>query len=143
MEDTPIDLYMIYIVRGYKQIIKNQIKEEPIKPPEMLILIGVYYNEGATQSQISSSYRVTEAYITKTLNKLKKNNLIKKEYSTQNKTKKLIYLTNKGKKLVKEVIDATNKWENYITSDLDSNEKEIFNKCLEKISKKSMNINRE
>ena len=140
MTQIPLNLYMTYIIRGYDKFIKRKIDENEINPGDIPFLIGIYHNEGASQNEISASYRETEAYITKVLNKLQKNDLIKKEYSPEKKTRKLIYLTNKGKNVSEKAIKCINEWEEYITSDLNPEEKEKFEESFEKIAQKSMNI---
>lgn len=140
MTEIPLNLYMTYIMRGYDKFIKEKIDEKEISPSDIPFLIGIYHNEGASQNEISASYRVTEAYITKILNKLQKNGLIKKEHSQEKKTRKLIYLTNKGKNVSERSIKCIKEWEEYITSDLNPKEKEKFAKSFEKIAQKSINI---
>ena len=92
----PLNLYLNYISRAYEDFIKRKLNNPDIDPAELPFLIGIYHNEGASQNEISASFRVTEAYVTKMLNKLEKKDLIKREYDPNNKTRKLIYLTNKG-----------------------------------------------
>ena len=140
MTRIPLNLYMTYIIRGYDKFIKEKIYENEISPSDIPFLIGIYHNEGASQNEISASYRVTEAYITKILNKLQKNELIKKEYSPEKKTRKLIYLTEKGKSVCEQSIKYIQEWEDYITSDLNTEEKEKFEESFEKIAQKSINI---
>ncbi len=140
MTRIPLNLYMTYIIRGYDKFIKEKIDENEISPSDIPFLIGIYHNEGASQNEISASYRVTEAYITKILNKLQKNELIKKEYSPEKKTRKLIYLTEKGKSVCEQSIKYIQEWEDYITSDLNTEEKEKFEESFEKIAQKSINI---
>lgn len=133
----PLNLYLNYMSRAYEDFIKRKLNNPYIDPAELPFLIGIYHNEGASQNEISASFRVTEAYVTKMLNKLEKKDLIKREYDPNNKTRKLIYLTNKGREKSLEAIEVIKEWELYLTDDLTDEEKEQFKNIFLKITKKA------
>ena len=71
---------------------------------DVLILLEIYANEGTNQINISKRYFVTEASISQTTKKLLKKELIEKKIDPENNSRKLLFITERGRDLSDELL---------------------------------------
>ena len=71
---------------------------------DILILLEIYANEGTNQIDISKRYFVTEASISQTTKKLLKKELIEKKIDPENNSRKLLFITERGRDLSEELL---------------------------------------
>ncbi|MDR0913193.1 MAG: MarR family winged helix-turn-helix transcriptional regulator [Methanobrevibacter sp.] len=69
---------------------------------QWIVLSQVYRFEGTNQKNISNTSLKNEASLTRTINFLENNNLVKRENSKKDKREFLIYTTDHGKKIFEE-----------------------------------------
>ena len=79
---------------------------------------------------MASELYVNESTITRNLNKLENKGLVKK---TPQKRKKIISVTDEGKKTAKKIMDIDEKWDSIIRKSLTDEEFQDFRKLLLKI----------
>ena len=79
---------------------------------------------------MASELYVNESTITRNLNKLENKGLITK---TPQKRKKIISVTDEGKKTAKKIMDIDKKWDSIIRKSLTDEEFQDFRKLLLKI----------
>ena len=71
---------------------------------DILILLEIYANEGTNQIDIAKRYFVTEASISQTTKKLLKKELIEKKIDPENNSRKLLFITERGRDLSEELL---------------------------------------
>ena len=112
---TPLTLYMEYINLKYDSFIKDKLKELDITPGDLTYLINIFYHEKLSQRQLADILYVSEANVAKILKRLERSGYIERIKDENNKSRKLINLTEKGKLTTYSLIKITYEWENKIT----------------------------
>lgn len=135
--NTNLNMYIEYILFRYNNFLKENIKNQNITLGDLTYLINISYDEGISQKNLSNLLFVSEANVARFLKKLEKKGYIKRYPSEDNKSVKLVYLTNEGKNLVDDLTKMNNKWEKNITDFLSEEEVSQLKHTLFEISKRS------
>ncbi|WP_297981985.1 MarR family transcriptional regulator [uncultured Methanobrevibacter sp.] len=131
---------IMIIVKSYESFFKNNIDSLNVTIGEIHILLAIYKKEGQlNQIDLVRQFHVTEANISKTTKHLLNKGLIIKEIDEENNTKKLIYLTEKGKEICKQLFDLFEQWANEMLKGIDDDELLALTASLEKISRNAEN----
>lgn len=130
------------IVKQQHYIFLNKILEdEVITAGSAAILIYLLYNDTACQDDIANWYNVDKGSIARGIMKLKELDLISKHLDENNRRKCVLSLTIEGKRIAKKIIDANEKWENELSSELNISN-DILHDVLTQIAKKTKEINK-
>ena len=119
-----------YFIKGKLQ---KQLKNYDISLDQWIILSKIYQNEGSNQKNLAEISRKDRAVITRILNILENNGLIKRETSSYDKREFLIYLTDKGNELYRETAAIISHNAHKINSVFSESELEQFKSLLDKL----------
>lgn len=122
---TPLTLYMEYINLKYDAFLKEKLKDLDITTGDLTYLINIFYHEKLSQRQLADILYVSEANVAKILKRLEKKGYIERVKDENNKSRKLINLTEKGNLTTYSLIKITYEWENKITDNF--TDKEVSN----------------
>ncbi|MER2013117.1 MAG: MarR family transcriptional regulator [Methanobrevibacter sp.] len=128
--DIPISPLVSLIHRKQTVYLNDKLKEVNLSSGLYPLLIKAYKNNGISQEELASELYVNESTITRNLNKLENKGLVKK---TPQKRKKIISVTDEGKKTAKKIMDIDKKWDSIIRKSLTDEEFQDFRKLLLKI----------
>ena len=128
--DIPISPLVSLLHRKQTAYINDKLKEVNLSSGLYPLLIKAYKNNGISQEELASELYVNESTITRNLNKLENKGLITK---TPQKRKKIISVTDEGKKTAKKIMDIDKKWDSIIRKSLTDEEFQDFRKLLLKI----------
>lgn len=128
--DIPISPLVSIIHRKQTVYLNDKLKEVNLSSGLYPLLIKAYKNKGISQEELASELYVNESTITRNLNKLENKGLVKK---TPQKRKKIISVTDEGKKTAKKIMDIDKKWDSIIRKSLTDEEFQDFRKLLLKI----------
>ncbi|WP_406532347.1 MarR family winged helix-turn-helix transcriptional regulator [Methanobrevibacter sp.] len=128
--DIPISPLVSLIHRKQTVYLNDKLKEVNLSSGLYPLLIKAYKNNGISQEELASELYVNESTITRNLNKLENKGLITK---TPQKRKKIISVTDEGKKTAKKIMDIDEKWDSIIRKSLTDEEFQDFRKLLLKI----------
>lgn len=128
--DIPISPIVSLIHRKQTVYLNDKLKEVNLSSGLYPLLIKAYKNNGISQEELASELYVNESTITRNLNKLENKGLITK---TPQKRKKIISVTDEGKKTAKKIMDIDKKWDSIIRKSLTDEEFQDFRKLLLKI----------
>ena len=128
--DIPISPLVSLLHRKQTAYINDKLKEVNLSSGLYPLLIKAYKNNGISQEELASELYVNESTITRNLNKLENKGLVKK---TPQKRKKIISVTDEGKKTAKKIMDIDEKWDSIIRKSLTDEEFQDFRKLLLKI----------
>lgn len=128
--DIPISPLVSLIHRKQTAYLNDKLKEVNLSSGLYPLLIKAYKNNGISQEELASELYVNESTITRNLNKLENKGLVKK---TPQKRKKIISVTDEGKKTAKKIMDIDKKWDSIIRKSLTDEEFQDFRKLLLKI----------
>ena len=137
---TPIILYTEYINLQTDYFLKENYKELDITPGDSTYLVNIFYHEKISQRELSDLLYVSEANVAQIIKRLEKKNFVERVVDENNKCRKLLSLTHKGKLTVYSLIKAIYDIESKLTSRYSHDEIELFKKMLYEISEESAEI---
>ena len=116
------------------------MKELDITINQVNFLIVINTEESLPQSYISGLLNIHGGSVTKALKRLEAKKLVEISKNPKNKSKNIVKITDKGRKLTKEVIYVIENIENEIFDGYDIEEKEKLKIMLRDLSKKYYNL---
>ncbi|MBE6499574.1 MAG: winged helix-turn-helix transcriptional regulator [Methanobrevibacter thaueri] len=137
---TPTNLYMEYILLSYNNFLKENLKDVKITYGELTYIYNIKYFPGISQRELAEVLFVSEANVTKMVKKLVGKGLVVKQKDDCNKSRNILFLTDKGEEVFVKINVLTCGWERKITRNL-SNEKLFeFKKFLYELTKESVDL---
>ena len=133
----PLILYIDYINAEYNKYLKKNF--ENITPRDFSYLINIFYHPNISQRELSDLLIVSEANVGQIVKRLEKNGLIYREFDKQNKSRRLITLTDYGEKVVQSLLDITRVWEKNFFKKYTPNEEKKFREMISDYYQKSIN----
>lgn len=130
IEYTPKVLVMEYILLKYHNFLKSEFEDRNLSRGDLVFLYNIFYHEPLSQRDLAELLFVSEAYVTKMLKRLEKKGYIGRKVDDEVKSKKIIYLTDKGRLLLLDFLKITREWENDLMDLLDYEYKGDLNKVL-------------
>ena len=108
---------------------------------ELPYLVRIYTdNNKLTQRDLCNLFFVSEPVVARTLKNLEKKGFIIRNKDPQNRTRKLLSLTDEGIKISKKMFDINDEWEKRILNNFTPDEIESFRKSIKKITINSLEI---
>lgn len=133
----PVILYMDYINAEYNKFLKNYFKD--ITPRDFTYLVNIFYHPNISQRELADILVVSEANVGQIIKRLEKNNLIIRDFDEENKSRRIINLTDEGKSAVFSLLGIAYKWEAKFFENYDEDEKKIFINMISDYYRKSIN----
>lgn len=113
---TPLMLYMEYLNLRHQSFIKERMKDLDISPGGFTYLVNIHYHENISQRELAEVLFVSEANVAKIVKKLEKNGYIERLPDEDNKSRKILKLTEKGQSTTCTLIRMTHVWEEKVTN---------------------------
>ena len=129
-EDIPTSPLVSLLHRKQTTFINNKLKDVNLSSGLYPLLIKSYKYEGISQEELACELHVNESTITRNLKKLEDKGLIEK---TPEKRKKIISVTDKGKKIAQKIINYDEEWDAKIRNSISDEEYINFKNTLVKI----------
>lgn len=139
-ENLNTPFLMASILRMQKQYIKKTMIQLNITKGEFPFLMLLYIKGNKSQKEIADTFIFSEANVAKITRNLEDKHLIKKEVDENNRRKKIVALTVKGKKTCEKIIETEKEWENKVTKNISIENKEILKETLSEILKESLKV---
>lgn len=137
---TPTNLYMEYILLSYNNFLKENLDDVQITYGELTYIYNIKYYPGISQRELAETLFVSEANIAKMVKKLVNKGLVEKRKDENNKSRNILFLTDKGEEVFVKINVLTCGWERKITKKL-SNEKYFeFKEILYELTKESVDL---
>lgn len=128
--DIPTSPLVSLLHRKQTTFLNDKLKDVNLSSGLYPLLIKVYKSKKISQEELAKELHVNESTVTRNLEKLEKKELIKK---TPEKRKKIITVTDKGKKTAKKIMDYDNEWDNKIKTIISNEEYTNLRNILTKI----------
>ncbi|RDU23014.1 MarR family winged helix-turn-helix transcriptional regulator [Anaerosacchariphilus polymeriproducens] len=112
----------------------NQSFEPKLYPGQPQILVFLKHNQGISQKELSKKHKSRPASISGILQKLEKQDLIKRETDINDKRILRVYLTPTGEKLANQADEFLNHISEIMFKNFTKEEKECYLNILDKIS---------
>lgn len=137
---TPFTMYMEYILLNYNNFLKNHLKEEKLTTKEFLYLFNIFYNKNISQKELADLMFVSEANIAKMIKKLDKRGYVARRKDENNKSRNILFLTQKGELTVYQFVKLTIQWETKVSKMHDIDDMDDFKNILYEISENSVDF---
>jgi DNA-binding MarR family transcriptional regulator len=142
--EIPIGLMVSMIHRTHMIFINDKIKHMDITAGQIPFLMVLSREEGITQHDLASHFHIDKGTVARALRKLEDNKYLFREIDSENRRRHLIYLTEKGKGTIPQIINIDKEWEESMCSKFSEDEynhlfsilKKMALNCLEKVDKK-------
>lgn len=137
---TPLNLYLEYILLGYDKFLKEHIKDLNLTYGELSYIFNIYYYQPISQKDLADKMYVSEANITKIVKKLEKKEYVTRIVDSNNKSRKLLSLSDEGERIFHIILKYSNEWEQKVTDSLNYKEIETFKHLAYRLSENSADI---
>lgn len=107
---------MEYLNLRHQSFIKERMKDLDISPGGFTYLVNIHYHENISQRELADVLFVSEANVAKIVKKLEKNGYIERLPDEDNKSRKILKLTEKGQSTTCTLIRMTHVWEEKVTN---------------------------
>lgn len=134
---TPSILYIDYIYLLHTDFLKKTYKN--LTPSDVTYLINIFYHQSCSQRDLAKLLFVSESNVTQIIKKLEKNEYITRIPDQNNKSRRILNLTQKGKNTVFMIIKEMYEWEGEFFKDYSEEDVEKFKKMLYEYSQKTIN----
>lgn len=132
---TPIVLYTDYINLQFNKYLKENFKN--ITPRDFTYLSNIFYHQNVSQRQLAELLYVSESNVAQIVKRLENNGLIFRTCDANNKSKKVLNLTEKGKLIVFSVLKDIYEWEASFFDKYGDVDIEKFKRIMYEYSQKS------
>ncbi len=132
---TPIILYTDYINLQFNKYLKENFKN--ITPRDFTYLSNIFYHQNVSQRQLAELLYVSESNVAQIVKRLENNGLIFRTCDANNKSKKVLNLTEKGKLIVFSVLKDIYEWEASFFDKYDDVDIKKFKRIMYDYSQKS------
>ncbi|WP_414468253.1 MarR family winged helix-turn-helix transcriptional regulator [Methanobacterium sp. ACI-7] len=144
-EDSQISLGIMVsmIHRTHMIFVNDKIKHMDINAGQIPFLVVLSREEGITQDDLASHFHIDKGVVARALRKLEDNKYLFREIDSENRRRHRIYLTDKGKHTVPQIMAIDKEWEDSMCSEFSEEEynhissilKRMALNCLEKVDK--------
>ena len=108
----------------------HKIRSKDLTDTEYMICSVIFYNDACSQEDVVKALRIDKTTVGKALQKLETKGYISRQQDQLDKRKKLLTVTEKGKKQISGVMDLHDKWlENIMTCLSDDEQKQFEDYC--------------
>lgn len=121
------------IYRCTQIYIDQGLKEFRLTTGSYPYLLVLNANEGISQNDISRELNVDKAMSTRIIRRLIELEYVRKEQNVEDTRAYKLYITDKGKAIIPEIIKVINSWVDILTEGNEDKEVEISIKFLEKV----------
>ncbi|NBJ14247.1 MAG: hypothetical protein FNP40_01475 [Dehalobacter sp. 4CP] len=131
------------IINVYQLYLSKNIRQFKIGLSDYPIILYLNYNENIEnpgQNEIARALKRDKALIARVTRNLVKLGYIYVLTDQRNKSKKNLFLTEKGKEIAPQILDMIVKWEDEVLSKLAPEEVSFFRNCLSRIYLTSENL---
>ena len=134
---VPIVLYIDYINVEYNKFLNANF--ENITPRDFSYLMNIYYSPDCSQRELADKLFVSEANAGQIIRRLEKNELVYRDFDENNKSRRIINLSQKGRDMVYSLLEVAYRWESKFFENYDEEDKKRFKNMIVDYYEKSVN----
>lgn len=133
IDEVPLGFFIESIYRYYSDYLNHHLKNVDLTPKQIYILLILSNENNLNQESIASVLNSNEVTTAREINHLEKNEFIERETDSNDKRKKIVLLTDKGKKLVNIITKFSNISEENLNEYISPEELHILRILLKKL----------
>ena len=122
-----------YVAGIIKQQGRRILKNYTITPPQFIALQWLFEHGDMTIGDLSNRMFLAFSTTTDLVDRMEKNNLVKRVRDEQDRRVVRIHLLTEGERVIEEVIDKRRQYLNTVLSDFDNEEIKSFSSLLSKL----------
>lgn len=139
----PLGLLVSMIHRTRMMYLNDKMSDLDISAGQFPFILILSEEEGITQEEMAAHFHIDKGTVARALKKLEDNEYLFRKIDTENRRRYLIYLTEKGKKSVPQIINIDNEWEDNLCSKFSEGEYEKLFDILKILAVNSLeNVNK-
>lgn len=112
----------------------DKMKSRELSACHHSYILAIYHHPGISQEQLARHICINKSNVTRALATLEEQGYVERRHSETDKRVTLVYPTEKMLAIYPKVKEIATKWNEYLSADLTEEERELFQKTLEKIS---------
>ena len=141
MGDIPLYPALSLIIKGHNTFFDVKLEGSGVSAAELPYLLRIYTdNNKLTQRDLCDLFFVSEPVVARTLKNLEKKGFIIRNKDPQNRTRKLLSLTDEGILISKRMFDINDEWEKMIFSNFTSDEIENYKSMTKSLAISSLKL---
>lgn len=131
-----IDIIPLYpalnlILKGHTNFFEKKLKGTNVTPAEIHYILRIYVdNENITQRDLSETFSVSEPVVARTLKNLENKGFIIRTKDPNNKTRRLLSLSEQGFEISENMLHITDEWLKEIYKDINESDIDKFNEII-------------
>lgn len=137
MSELDFDLLLSRINKKFTQNINSNLKEYDVTRTDVAYLLAIQKHSELKQYELAEKFDINTATVTRSLNKLEKKGLIKREEDSKDKRQKNVVLTDEGKNVLDRIGEKHTLFKKEIVKDFSSEEYsellDLLNKLLKEL----------
>ncbi|MCZ3364537.1 MULTISPECIES: MarR family winged helix-turn-helix transcriptional regulator [Methanobacterium] len=136
--DMPLGSLITTISRSHMAFLFSEIEKLGIGG-QFQFLMGLAREDGIIQEELASRFHLNESTIARALRKLEDAGMVQREVDENNRRRKIITVTEKGRAAVDAISEIDKKWEERVQS-LSLDEKNKLKEMLQVLAVESMEL---
>ncbi len=136
LDGMPVFYFINYINVIHDNFLKENFKD--IAPRDFTYLSNIYFHKNISQKELAGLLHVSEANVAQIIKRLEKNGFVKRTIVKDNKSKKILSLTDKGESAFNSLLNLIVDFESQLFKDYSAEEKENFRKMIRDYYEKAM-----
>ncbi len=139
IQEMPLGSLISAISRAHLAYLFNEIEKLGITGSQYRFLGAIIREEGIIQEELANNIHLNESTITRTLKKLEDAGMVHREVDENNRRKKIITVTEKGRDAVDKIRKLDEEWDDKIRS-LSPSEKTELKEILRTLTVESLQM---
>jgi len=140
--DMPLGSLITAISRAHLAFLYREIRKFGITGGQFQFLMGLAREDSISQEELANNFHMNESTIARALRKLEDAGMVQREIDENNRRRKIITVTEKGRIAVDNIKKMDEKWEERVKS-LSADEKNKLKEMLRSLAIESMQLMRE
>lgn len=125
--------YISALYRSGSMYFNKNFEKYNIGSGQYPLLLSLCHGEGVTQEELSCKLFIDKGTTAKAIKKLEEEGYVKREIDDHDKRAYKVYLTDDGRKIINDIFEVLNSWNNILTSGFTEEEKKLALNLLQRM----------
>ena len=141
MNFIPLFPALTLILKGHTKFFEKKLEGTNVTPSELPYILKVCGDNGnISQRDLSEIFRVSEPVVTRTLKNLENKGFIIRTKDSDNKTRRLLSLTEEGFEISEKMLNINDEWLEELFKDMYQVDIDKFNEIIKSLTVNSMKL---
>lgn len=130
------------ILRNHFVFMNRELKHLNLTEGQVPCLVALSKKEQLTQDDLAKMFHIDKGTIARSIQKLEDKKLVQRVQDPVNRRRYRLSLTEKGEKIIPEILNAEKKWEDTIFKNFSPEEHSLLVEGVEALAKNSLDISK-